>query len=252
PLIVQIYGSELRDIQKAMRVLMDEGFCYFDLNCGCSVKKVVKTGSGSALLKNPDLIVEMALAMADAAGPGRTGIKIRLGWDSKNHVYLQLARKLSGSGLGWITLHPRTASQLFSGQADWEALKKLKATTRIPVIASGDLFTARDGLECVSRTGVDNIMFARGALNSPYIFKQYKELKSSGSRTEFNRSYLRDTCLKTIYYYRKYQDSPRAVLKMRTLIPRMIREIPGAKELRKKIITCSNWQDIEKAVDELC
>jgi tRNA-dihydrouridine synthase B len=251
PLIVQIYGSDPVDISRSMSILLDQGFLFFDLNCGCSVKKVLKTGSGAALLKNPGLIVEMALAMSEAAGPGRTGIKIRLGWNHEQYVFFELAEKLAGSGIGWITLHPRTAGQLFSGKACWDALKELKKTTQIPVIASGDLFTAGDALECVRRTGVDNVMFARGALNDPSVFARYINLRRDAPGPDCDRSSLREMCLKTIYYYRRYSPSGRSMLKMRTVLPRMIRDIPGAKELRKEIIMCKDWENIQKAVAKI-
>lgn len=251
PLVVQIYGSESAAIRQAMHILLNEGFRFFDLNCGCSVKKVVKTGSGSALLKNPDLIVEMASIMIDSAGAGRTGIKIRLGWNSDSHVYMELAEKLANSGIGWITLHPRTASQLFSGKASWQALKNLKQSTSIPVIASGDLFTAKDALQCVMQTNVDNIMFARGALNNPSIFTQYISLRKCSDGPGIEHVDLRDMCLKTIEYYQRYHPSHRSVLKMRTILPRMIRDIPGAKELRKEIIECNNWECITRVVERI-
>ncbi len=252
PLVVQLYGSEPLVISKAMSILLDHGFRFFDLNCGCSVKKVAKTGSGAALLKNPDLIIELALIMSDAAGPGRAGIKIRLGWNNESQVYLELAERLSDSGIGWITLHPRTAGQLFSGAARWEALRRLKKATRIPIIASGDLFTAEDALKCVRQTGVDNVMFARGALNNPSIFEQYINLRKKNFRADYDRSNLRDMCLKMIYYYQKYYPSQKGILKMRTVLPRMIREISGAKELRKEIIMCKDWENIQKAVARIC
>ncbi len=251
PLVVQIFGSSLSDIKESMSILLDQGFSYFDLNCGCSVKKVVKTGSGAALLKNPEQIVDMALAMAEMAGPGMVGIKTRLGWANERRTYLVLADQLADSGIGWITLHPRTAGQLFSGTACWDALKTLKEATSIPVIASGDLFTAQDALECVRRTGVDNIMFARGALNNPFIFQEYINLKKQCSPSDSRDLHLQDICLKTVEYYRRYCSSGRAVLKMRTIIPRMIRQIHGAKELRKEIIKCNDWNAIIKVMEKM-
>ena len=248
PLIVQLYGSEPKVIRKSMSILLDQGFCFFDLNCGCPVKKVVKTGSGAALLKNPDLIVEMAWIMSEAAGHGRAGIKIRLGWNNDRPVYLELAEKLSRSGIGWITLHPRTAVQLFSGKASWDALTRLKKATLIPVIASGDLFTAQDAMECVRQTDVDSVMFARGALNNPFVFEQYKRLWREPSSADFDQFHLRDMCLKTIEYYQRYYPVHKAILKMRTVIPRMIREIPGARQLRNEIIMSKDWENIRKAV----
>jgi tRNA-dihydrouridine synthase B len=248
PLIVQLYGSEPKVIRQSMSILLDQGFCFFDLNCGCPVKKVVKTGSGAALLKNSDLIVEMAWIMSEAAGQGRAGIKIRLGWNRDSPVYLDLAEKLSNSGIGWITLHPRTAVQFFSGKATWDALTGLKKATQIPIIASGDLFTAQDAMDCVCQTNVDCVMFARGALNNPFVFEQYRSLWRKPSTADSHHFHLGDMCLKTIEYYQKYYPSHKAILKMRTVLPRMIREIPGARELRKEIIMSKDWENIRKAV----
>lgn len=251
PLVVQLYGSEPQIIVQAMRILLDQGYVYFDLNCGCSVKKVVKTGSGAALLKNPELLLDIALAMIDASGPERTGIKIRLGWNKNQEAYLRLAAKLEHSGIGWITLHPRTAVQMFTGSADWTALKILKQSTNIPIVASGDLYTAQDAVNCLSLTGVDNIMFARGALNNPSIFADYLTLKNGMDHPWPDRNHLRELCLKTIDYYARYCPSPKAVLKMRTILPRMIRDMPGAKELRKEIIMCKEWDAVLKAVEKI-
>ncbi len=251
PLVVQVYGSEPATIGKAASILLGEGFRFFDLNCGCSVKKVIKTGSGSALLKNTDLIVEMALTMIDAAGPGQTGIKIRLGWNNDSHVYLELAEKLAQSGIGWITLHPRTASQLFSGRASWQALKDLKQSTSIPIIASGDLFTAKDAIQCVKQTNVDNIMFARGALNNPSIFREYLHLRAGSDIHGISHANLKNMCLKTLELFQQYQPSHKSVLKMRNILPRMLRDFPGAKELRKAIIECKSWEDITRIVKRI-
>ncbi len=251
PLIVQLYGNSPQIIQQAVSILMDQGYHYFDLNCGCSVKKVVKTGAGAALLKDTSLLVETALAMIEKAGQGKAGIKIRLGWSNQSLVYLDLARALERSGLGWITLHPRTAVQLFSGQADHDALKKLKQNTRIPVIASGDLFTAADAADCVRRTGVDNIMFARGALNNPFIFSQYKLLRMKKPIPPVGPDFLAKICCETVSFYRQHCSSPRAVLKMRTILPRMIKNVPGAKELRKELIMGRNWDDIQRALSRI-
>lgn len=251
PLIVQIYGSEPQTIRQAMQILLDLGYEYFDLNCGCSVKKVIKTGSGAALLNNITLLVEMAHIMVQAAGAGKTGIKIRLGWNIGNQVYIELTDRLKNSGLGWITLHPRTATQLFGGTAQWNALKKLKESTSIPVVASGDLFTAEDGIRCVTQTGVDNIMFARGALNDPSIFTKYIRIIQKKLPVDSDLIHIREMCHKTIAYYQKYYPGPRAVLKMRTVLPRMIRETAGAKELRKAIVMSKDWRTIERIIDQI-
>ncbi len=247
PLVVQLYGSDPGIMARAVNTLRGMGFEYFDLNCGCSVKKVVKTGAGSALLKNPDLLLKMVSAMTDSAGPGKVGVKIRLGWSSSQEVYLDLADPLADVGAGWITLHPRTAAQQFTGKASWQALKKLKAASRIPVVASGDLFTAGDALDCIRQTGVDTVMFARGALMDPAVGMRYQNLLQGLEDLPRNQEFTLSLCIEAISIYRRHASS-RAVLKLRTLLPRMIRGLPGAKDLRKRIILCREWAELEEVM----
>ena len=115
-------------------------------------------------------------ALLQAAGPGRVGFKIRLGLDSQRHVWRDLSLRLQDLGAGWITLHPRTARQGFGGEAAHEVLAELKQALDIPLIASGDLFSARDGLRVLEQTGVDTVMYARGAMHGPAIFDDHLHL----------------------------------------------------------------------------
>jgi len=247
PLVVQLYGCDPEIMARAVSTLNRRGFEYFDLNCGCSVKKVVKTGAGAALLKDPGLLLRIVSAMADRAGPGRVGVKMRLGWSSEEHIYLNLAAPLAEAGAGWITLHPRTAVQQFTGKASWQALKNLKQVSPVPVVASGDLFTARDALDCVRQTGVDTVMFARGALMDPAIGMRYQNLLQGRNDLPRDQEFILSLCMEAIETYRRYASS-RAVLKLRTLLPRMIRGLPGAKDLRKRIILCREWAQLEEVM----
>ena len=251
PLVVQLYGSEPDTLARATAKLIEQGFKYFDLNCGCSVKKVVKTGSGAALLKTPDLLVDIVKEMVKQAEPGCVGVKLRLGWSASEPVYLYLSQQLEQAGVGWITLHPRFAKQGFSGQADWLALKKLKAHVKIPVIGSGDLFTARDGLNCLKSTGIDDIMFARGALNDPSIFLRYHCLIENKKAPPEDGPFLAAMILKMANLYQEMDSSRRALLKMRTLVPKMIRDLPGAKFLRNELTRCSSWSHLEEILSRV-
>lgn len=249
PLVVQLYGNQPEIISQAVKILIDLGFFFFDLNCGCSVKKVTKTGSGASLMKNPDLIAEIFAAMTRHTESTNCGVKIRSGWNAREEeMYLQVAEKLTPLKPGWITLHPRTAVQLFSGEADWSKLKRLKASTSIPVVASGDLFSAAKALKCLKETGADNIMFARGALNNPAVFQQYLLMRENSPAPEFDVDFLKNLCLKIVYYYQKYCPARKGLLKMRTVLPRIIREVPGARELRKSIIVCTDWESIIRII----
>lgn len=247
PLVVQLYGCDPKIMARAVNTLHGMGFEYFDLNCGCSVKKVVKTGAGAALLKNPELLLQIVTIMTKRAGPGKVGVKIRLGWSSEQQVYLDLADPLADAGAGWITLHPRTAVQQFTGKAAWQALKNLKEVSRIPVVASGDLITAGDALDCVRQTGVDTVMFARGALMDPAVGMRYQNLLQGLEDLPRDQEFTLQLCMEAINTYRMHASS-RAVLKLRTLLPRMIRGLPGAKDLRKRIILCREWAELEEVM----
>ena len=130
PLVVQLFGAEASFLQRAVEMLRDVGYGWFDLNMGCSVAKVLKQGAGAAMLGDVPNALEVARAMLQAAGPGRVGFKIRLGLDSQRHVWRDLSLRLQDLGAGWITLHPRTARQGFGGEAAHEVLAELKREFR--------------------------------------------------------------------------------------------------------------------------
>jgi tRNA-dihydrouridine synthase B len=248
PLVVQIFGSEVSFLEEAMRRLLDRGFAWFDLNAGCPVKKVVKTGAGAALLKVPDTLVRLAEAMARQAGEGRVGVKTRLSWSPGPETVLDLAPRLEAAGVGWITLHPRTAVQGFSGRADRSGLARLKAATRLPVLASGDLFTAEDARACLAETGVDGIMFARGALSDPSAFGRLADL--AAGRPPRPRPDLAGLILRHAALAREHLTGREALLKMRTIVPRYVKGHPGARTLRKELASCMTWEHLERLVNE--
>ena len=126
PLVVQLFGSEPDMFAQAMDKLLEAGFSWFDLNCGCSVPKVVKTGAGAALLRTPELLLEIAKIMVAKAGPGRVGIKLRTGWCAEETPVFDIAKSLEDHGIAWLALHPRHARQGYSGAAKWALVAALK------------------------------------------------------------------------------------------------------------------------------
>lgn len=246
-LVVQLFGAETSFLVQALERLKAMGYRYFDLNCGCSVRKVVKTGSGAALLKNPQVLIDIAKNILPIAGPGCMGFKLRLGWNTGDNAYLALAQNLEQLGAAWITLHPRSATQGFSGQADWMHLAQLKQELRIPVIASGDLFSAEDALRCVQETGVDSVMFARGALNDPHIFHRYQQLQKNTLSIKTQE----EMCLAAQHLYALYCQlnmQKVGLLKMRTLVPKFFKGLSNAKAVRRHIGSCSSWAEIQQII----
>ena len=179
PLGIQLFGDTPQSLAEAARMVDGMGEL-LDINMGCPVRKVVGTGAGSALLREPQKIAGIVRAVRAATSLPLT-VKIRSGWHCGDNSYLDIARIAESEGCDAITLHPRSRSQMFSGHADWSQIARLKENVAIPVLGSGDLFTATDCLNMLRETGCDGVMIARGALGAPWIFRQVTELAATGT-----------------------------------------------------------------------
>ena len=171
PLSVQIFGAEPAVMAEAAAMVEASGADLLDINFGCSVRKILKSGSGSALMRTP----EKAKAVIDAVRKSiriPLTIKIRTGWERSGAQAFETARIAEDSGVDAIAVHPRLASQGFGGRADWPLIKAIKEQCKIPVIGNGDIFTAEDALRMEKETGCDAVMIGRGAIGNPWIFSQ--------------------------------------------------------------------------------
>jgi len=174
PLGVQLFGDSPELLAEGARRAADYGDL-IDINMGCPVKKVVGTGAGSALLREPTKVAAIIRAVRRATTLPFT-VKIRSGWACGEDNFLEIGRIAAAEGCDAITLHPRSRAQMFDGTAAWEKIGELKAAVPIPVIASGDLFTAADVASVLLQSGCDGAMIARGALGNPWIFNQSRQL----------------------------------------------------------------------------
>ncbi|MFV0422549.1 tRNA dihydrouridine synthase [Oleidesulfovibrio sp.] len=249
PMVLQLFGNETAIMESAMRELVEKGYRWFDLNMGCSVRKVVKTGCGAGMLRDVDNAVEVARVMTSVAGEGKVGFKFRLGWENGLEVYLDLARRLEDAGAGWLTLHPRFARQGFSGVANWDALAQLKQAVRIPVIASGDLFTASDGMNCMKHSGVDGVMFARGALANPAVFEDFTAMMQGAPAPQPDPERIVRIIRRHVVLARALCADKTALFKMRTFVPRYVRQFPGARALRNHLASCLTWEGLDELLD---
>ena len=175
PRSVQLYGVDPHVMAAATRIIVDEDRAdHVDLNFGCPVPKVTRKGGGSALPWKRDLFAEILHRVVEAAnGRVPVSIKMRMGIDDDHLTYLEAGRTAARAGVAWVSLHGRTAAQMYSGRADWSAIARLKEELPdTPVLGNGDIWTAQDALTMVEQTGCDGVVIGRGCLGRPWLFGQ--------------------------------------------------------------------------------
>lgn len=253
PLVVQLFGNEAPILGKAVEMLCQAGFGWFDLNIGCSVRKVLRQGAGAGMLEDIDNLLAVAKAMIKVAGPGHVGFKLRLGMDADTPLacgFEELCLRLQDLGAGWLTLHPRYARQGFGGAAHWQVLADLKQKISLPLLASGDLFTAADGIRCLAQTSVDGLMYARGALQDPAIFDSHHMLLNDGVPPSPSARELLRLIRRHVELVREFCPEVSALRRMRSIVPRYVKNLPGVKNLRLALCRCDNWQTLDRLLDD--
>ena len=171
PTAIQIYGKEVEPMVEAAKIVEQARPDVLDINFGCPVKKVAGKGAGAGMLRNIPKMIEITKAVVDAVKVPVT-VKTRLGWDHESKIIVELAEQLQDCGISAITVHGRTRSQLYSGNADWEMIARVKENPRltIPVIGNGDITTPEAAVEAFNRYGVDGVMVGRASIGAPWIF----------------------------------------------------------------------------------
>jgi tRNA-dihydrouridine synthase B len=173
PYSVQIAGSDRDIIEQAVRILNEQdGIDIIDLNCGCPVPKVVSHGSGSSLLKDLKKMGTLIKTIKDTSTKSTTSVKVRLGFDEKNHI--EIAKIVEANGADFIAVHGRTRAGKFKAEVDYDAIKEIKDAISIPVIANGDIDSYEKAQWVLEHTGADGVMIGRGAVGAPWIFHQLK------------------------------------------------------------------------------
>jgi len=172
PSAAQIFGSDPECMAAAAKLALElSGADIIDINMGCPVGKIVKSGDGSALMRTPELARDIISAVSSAV-PCPVTVKIRKGWDGGSVNAPEFAAMAESAGAAAIAVHGRTRTQLYSGTADWDVIKRVKDAVSVPVIANGDVFTPEDAVRIVKHTGADMVMIGRGAFGDPWLFRR--------------------------------------------------------------------------------
>lgn len=261
PLAYQLFGSEPKIMAWAVEKLSARENSLLDINMGCPVPKVIKNAEGSALMKNPKLAAEIVKAMVGAEKriaeqEGRKTkpitVKCRTGWDESKINVLDFAYLMEEAGASAIAVHGRTREQFYSGKADWEAIALVKEKVSIPVIGSGDVFSGQDANMMLEETNCDFVMIARGALGNPWIFREALALYKGLSLPEVPT--LEDKLLQINKHFKFLKDlkgETKAVLEMRKHIGWYLKGVHGASEIRHKVNTLTDIDEIQQILAQL-
>ncbi len=181
PVVIQIYGKDPDSMVEAARICEEACPDILDINFGCPVKKVAGKGAGAGMLRNPELMLKITKAVVDAVQIPVT-VKTRLGWDQDSKIIVDLAEELQDCGIAALAIHGRTRSQMYSGEADWTLIGKVKNNPRmhIPIIGNGDVTFAEKCKVVFDRYGVDAVMIGRGSIGCPWIFEEVKHYLNTG------------------------------------------------------------------------
>ncbi len=256
PVAIQIYGKEVEPMVEAARIVVEQAHPdVLDLNFGCPVKRVAGKGAGAGMLQNVPQMLAITRAVVDAVDIPVT-VKTRLGWDNDHRIIVDLAEQLQDCGIEALTIHGRTRSQMYTGEADWTLIGEVKNNPRmhIPIIGNGDVTTPQRAKECFDRYGVDAVMIGRASFGRPWIFKEVKHYLETGEELpllsfEWKMDVLRQEVLQSVARLDEY----RGILHIRRHLAAtpLFKGLPNFRDTRIAMLRADTVEELFKIFDRI-
>lgn len=258
PVAIQIYGRDVASMVEAARIVESEAKPdVLDINFGCPVKKVAGKGAGAGMLQNIPLMLEITRAVVDAVKLPVT-VKTRLGWNEENKIITTLAEQLQDCGIEALTIHGRTRSQMYTGEADWTLIGEVKNNPRIkiPIIGNGDVTTPQRAKECFDRYGVDAVMVGRATFGRPWIFKEIRHYLDTGEEdcgltTKWKLDVLRREILKSVELAPKGELGGIIHVRRHLASSPLFKGIPDFRQTRIKMLRADTVEELFSVLDEV-
>ena len=248
PTAIQIYGREVEPMVEAAKIVAEAKPDILDINFGCPVKKVAGKGAGAGMLRDIPKMLEITKAVVDAVDIPVT-VKTRLGWDHNSKIIVDLAEQLQDCGIQALTVHGRTRSQMYTGEADWEMIGKVKANPRlkIPVIGNGDITTPEKLLEAFERYNVDGVMVGRASIGAPWIFKEMTSYLNTGTVATLTTAQKFEIVRRQIRESIERIDEYRGILHIRRHLAAspLFKSIPNFRPVRIQMLRAASWKELE-------
>ncbi len=253
PVTIQIYGRFIDSMVEAAKIVEAVKPDFIDINFGCPVKRVAAKGAGAGLLRDIPLMVEMAKQVVKAVNIPVTA-KTRLGWDCDNIIIDSVAEQLQDVGIQALAIHGRTRSQMYTGEADWEPIGRVKANPRIkiPILGNGDITSPQKAKEAFEKYGVDGVMIGRATIGKPWIFKQIKHYFETGEiLPDLSVAEQLSILKEQIELSMDWIDEVRGILHMRRHMAAMFKGLPNFRDLRIRMLQANDKESLWQIFNEI-